>query len=143
MATEAGISKVMSPHRVRHSSITTALDATGGNVRAVQQLSRHAKPEIVIRYDDNRKDLQGEVTGVLSGLLGEDLGWLVVRTIHESYSEHRLGQAIAYQDSGNSQIMATESWQFLQNLDKRGVMDNDFWLMKDLSIVIGLSAIAG
>lgn len=71
IATEAGISKVMSPHRVRHSSITAALDATGGNVRAVQQLSRHAKPETVMRYDDNRKDLQGEVTGVLSGLLGE------------------------------------------------------------------------
>ncbi|BDM82925.1 tyrosine-type recombinase/integrase [Acaryochloris marina] len=71
IATKAGISKVMSPHRVRHSSITAALDATGGNVRAVQQLSRHAKPETVMRYDDNRKDLQGEVTGVLSRLLGE------------------------------------------------------------------------
>lgn len=71
IAKEAGIGKVMSPHRVRHSSITAALDATGGNVRAVQQLSRHAKPETVMRYDDNRKDLQGEVTGVLSGLLEE------------------------------------------------------------------------
>ncbi|NJM67993.1 MAG: hypothetical protein HC851_21180 [Acaryochloris sp. RU_4_1] len=59
----------MSPHRVRHSSITAALEATGGNVRAVQQLSRHAKPETVMRYDDNRNNLQGEVTELLSGLL--------------------------------------------------------------------------
>jgi len=73
IAKAAGISKVMSPHRVRHSSITAALDATGGNVRAVQQLSRHAKPETVMRYDDNRKDVQGEVTEVLSGLLSEGL----------------------------------------------------------------------
>ncbi|WP_299489139.1 hypothetical protein [Acaryochloris sp. IP29b_bin.137] len=61
----------MSPHRVRHSSIMAALEATGENVRVVQQLSRHTKPEIVMRYDDNRKDLQGEMTGVLSGLLGK------------------------------------------------------------------------
>jgi site-specific recombinase XerD len=35
-ATDAGITKVMSPHRVRHSAITTALDVTGGDVRRVQ-----------------------------------------------------------------------------------------------------------
>jgi integrase/recombinase XerC len=45
IAQSAGIKKVVSPHRIRHSSITAALDATGGNVRAVQQLSRHAKPD--------------------------------------------------------------------------------------------------
>ena len=38
----AGISKKMSPHRIRHSAITTALDVTGGNVRRVQKLSRHS-----------------------------------------------------------------------------------------------------
>jgi integrase/recombinase XerC len=38
---QAGITKRMSPHRVRHSSITAALDATDGNVRKVQKLSRH------------------------------------------------------------------------------------------------------
>ena len=31
----AGISKVMSPHRVRHSAITAALDASGGDVRSI------------------------------------------------------------------------------------------------------------
>jgi len=38
----AGISKKMSPHRIRHSAITTALDVTGGDVRRVQKLSRHS-----------------------------------------------------------------------------------------------------
>lgn len=36
---DAGISKVMSPHRIRHSAITAALDATNGDVRKVQKLS--------------------------------------------------------------------------------------------------------
>ena len=39
----AGIKKQMSPHRIRHSAITAALDATDGNVRKVQKLSRHRK----------------------------------------------------------------------------------------------------
>jgi integrase/recombinase XerC len=60
----------LTPHQLRHSAITAALDATGGDVRRVQRLSRHARLETLQRYDDNREDLQGEVTGVLSGLLG-------------------------------------------------------------------------
>lgn len=65
----AGISKKMSPHRVRHGSITHALDKSGGNVRAVQRLSRHAKLETLMIYDDNRANMQGE----LSELLSEDI----------------------------------------------------------------------
>jgi len=38
---KAGIKKPMSPHRIRHSAITAALDATDGDVRKVQKLSRH------------------------------------------------------------------------------------------------------
>ena len=38
----AGIDKVMSPHRIRHSSITEALNLTNGDVRKVQKLSRHS-----------------------------------------------------------------------------------------------------
>jgi integrase/recombinase XerC len=49
------------PHGVRHTAITKALDATGGNVRSVQKFSRHAKVETVGRYDDARTDLAGEV----------------------------------------------------------------------------------
>ncbi len=51
---QAGIIKRMSPHRIRHSSITAALDATDGNVRKVQKLSRHRQIDTLMFYDDNR-----------------------------------------------------------------------------------------
>lgn len=57
------------PHALRHTAITAALDATGGDVRTVQRLSRHARLETLLRYDDNRSDLQGAVTTLLSALL--------------------------------------------------------------------------
>lgn len=66
---KAGISKKMSPHRIRHSSITAALDATEGNVRKVQKLSRHASIDTLITYDDNRKNYQSEVTELLDDLV--------------------------------------------------------------------------
>ncbi|MEQ8465728.1 tyrosine-type recombinase/integrase [Coleofasciculus sp. E1-EBD-02] len=65
---KAGISKQMSPHRIRHSSITHALDITG-DVRKVQRLSRHVKLETLMIYDDNRQDIQGEVSELLSDAL--------------------------------------------------------------------------
>jgi integrase/recombinase XerC len=66
---KAGISKVMSPHRIRHSAITTALDATDGDVRRVQKLSRHKNLNTLLIYDDNRGNLQGEVTELLDGMV--------------------------------------------------------------------------
>ena len=68
-AIAAGISKKMSPHRIRHSAITAALDATNGNVRDVQKLSRHRNVETLMRYDDARNNAQGKVTNVLSNLV--------------------------------------------------------------------------
>lgn len=65
----AGINKTMSPHRVRHSAITAALEATGGDVRRVQKLSRHSSLNTLLIYDDNRKNHQGEVTDLLDGLV--------------------------------------------------------------------------
>lgn len=65
----AGIDKVMSPHRIRHSSITEALNLTGGDVRKVQKLSRHSNLNTLMIYDDNRQNLQGEVTGMLDDLV--------------------------------------------------------------------------
>lgn len=67
--TDAGVEKHMSPHRVRHSSITAALDATNGDVRTVQQLSGHADLNVIRRYDDNRKGLQKKVSNLLSDLV--------------------------------------------------------------------------
>ena len=66
---DAGITKVMSPHRIRHSSITAALEATGGDVRRVQKLSRHSSLNTLLIYDDNRKNHQGEVTDLLDSLV--------------------------------------------------------------------------
>ncbi len=68
---KAGITKRMSPHRVRHSSITTALDHSNGNYRKVQNLSRHASIDAIQKYDDNRQKqkLQREISSVLADLV--------------------------------------------------------------------------
>lgn len=68
-AEKAGIKKHLSPHRVRHSSITAALEATNGDIRKVQKLSRHKNVQTVLIYDDHRRNSQGEITDLLSDLL--------------------------------------------------------------------------
>ena len=70
IARSAGIRKPMSPHRIRHSAITAALDATDGNVRKVQKLSRHKKLDTLMIYDDNRGNMQGQVSDLLGNILG-------------------------------------------------------------------------
>lgn len=67
-AKAAGLIKVFSPHRVRHSSTTAALGATGGDVLKVQQLTRHARVETLMLYNDNRENRQGDVSAQLSDL---------------------------------------------------------------------------
>jgi integrase/recombinase XerC len=62
---QAGIEKPMSPHRVRHSSITSALDKTQGDVRSVQKLSRHKNLNTLMIYDDNRSQVQLEISELL------------------------------------------------------------------------------
>jgi integrase/recombinase XerC len=69
LCSKAGIRKTMSPHRIRHSAITAALDATDGNVRKVQKLSRHRQLDTLMIYDDNRGKDQAEVTGLLDELV--------------------------------------------------------------------------
>jgi integrase/recombinase XerC len=65
----AGIKKQMlPPHRIRHSAITAALDATDGNVRKVQKLSRHKNLNTLMVYDDNRAKDQLDVTALLDGM---------------------------------------------------------------------------
>lgn len=68
-AKAAGIAKNMSPHRIRHSSITAALEATNGNVVIVQKLSRHAKIETLLIYNDQRANYQKQVTELLSAMI--------------------------------------------------------------------------
>jgi len=69
LCTKAGIKKTMSPHRIRHSAITAALDATDGNVRKIQKLSRHRQLDTLMIYDDNRGRDQAEVTALLDELV--------------------------------------------------------------------------
>jgi integrase/recombinase XerC len=59
----------LSCHKLRHSTITTALDLTQGDVRRVQKLSRHADLRTLQVYDDARADFQGQVTDLLSEVL--------------------------------------------------------------------------
>lgn len=54
------------PHALRHAAITSALDLTCGDVRAVQRFSRHADPRTLLLYDDCRRDRAGEVARLVS-----------------------------------------------------------------------------
>jgi integrase/recombinase XerC len=65
----AGIDRIVSPHRIRHSAITAYLDASDGNIRAAQGLSRHANLNTLTRYDDNRHKYQAIATNVLADLV--------------------------------------------------------------------------
>lgn len=56
----------VSPHALRHSAITAALDATNGDVRAVARFSRHANIATVSIYDDNRRDGAGAIAELVA-----------------------------------------------------------------------------
>jgi len=58
---------VVRPHGLRHAAITEALEATGGNVRAVQKFSRHRDLRVLTVYDDSRTDMAGEVAALVAG----------------------------------------------------------------------------
>jgi integrase/recombinase XerC len=57
---------VTRPHALRHSAITAALDATRGDVRAVQRFSRHRDIRTLQVYDDNREDLAGRCANLIA-----------------------------------------------------------------------------
>jgi integrase/recombinase XerC len=62
----AGLGRPTRPHALRHQAITRALDATHGDVRTVQRFSRHADPRTLLRYDDRRKDVAGDVARLVA-----------------------------------------------------------------------------
>jgi integrase/recombinase XerC len=62
----AGLPRVLHPHALRHEAITTALDRTNGNVRAVQRFSRHKNVQTLIWYDDRRKDPGGDIADLVA-----------------------------------------------------------------------------
>ena len=55
-ARQAGIIKRITPHSLRHTAITLALDG-GATIRQAQYLAGHADPKTTMRYDRNRENL--------------------------------------------------------------------------------------
>ena len=62
----------MSPHRIRHSGVTTVLEISDGNITKGKTYSRHAKAETVMVYNDNRNQNQGEITNQLADLIDQE-----------------------------------------------------------------------
>jgi integrase/recombinase XerC len=54
------------PHGLRHAAVTAALDAMKGDIRSVQKFSRHKDVRVLCVYDDQRKDVAGEVSRMIS-----------------------------------------------------------------------------
>ncbi len=52
---------------LRHSSITAALEATGGNIRDVQKHARHRDIRTTCIYDDRREDIGGKLANMIAG----------------------------------------------------------------------------
>ena len=65
VARAAAITKKISPHSLRHTMVTLALDA-GVPIHIVQDAAGHASPETTRRYDRARHALDGHATYVLA-----------------------------------------------------------------------------
>ncbi len=65
LAKHAGIDKTISPHSLRHSFITAALDA-GVPLRDVQEAASHADPRTTMRYDRARRSLDRHATYIVA-----------------------------------------------------------------------------
>ena len=68
LAQRAGITKQISPHSLRHSFITAALDA-GVPLRDVQEAASHADPRTTMRYDRGRGSLDRHATYIVATFL--------------------------------------------------------------------------
>src|SRR4051812_9466061 len=64
LGTKAGLT--VRPQGLRHLAITTALDRTKGDMRAVATFSRHKDLRTLSRYRDNRPDLAGKVASLVA-----------------------------------------------------------------------------
>lgn len=60
------VGKRVRPHGLRHTAITRVLDLTRGDVRQAQRFSRHADVRTLARYDDDRADVGGKLSALLS-----------------------------------------------------------------------------
>jgi integrase/recombinase XerD len=62
---QAGITKRVGPHTLRHAFITAALDA-GVPLRDVQEAASHADPRTTMRYDRGRQSLDRHATYIVA-----------------------------------------------------------------------------
>jgi integrase/recombinase XerD len=72
LARRAGLSKRITPHSLRHTMVTLALDA-GVSLREVQDAARHADPRTTRRYDRARHALDRHATYSLAAFIAEML----------------------------------------------------------------------
>jgi integrase/recombinase XerD len=70
LSKRAGMSRTVTPHMLRATSITLALDA-GASLRDVQDLARHSDPKTTRRYDRNRQALDRHASYAIAGYLAE------------------------------------------------------------------------
>ncbi len=68
LAKRAGITKRISPHSLRHSFITSALDA-GVALRDVQEAASHADPRTTMRYDRARQSMDRHATYIVAAFV--------------------------------------------------------------------------
>jgi integrase/recombinase XerD len=69
LAVDAGVRLPrMHPHMLRHTFVTTMLDA-GGDLRDVQIAARHADPPTTMRYDRARKNLDRHPSYILAAYM--------------------------------------------------------------------------
>jgi len=68
VARRAGITKLVSPHTLRHAFITAALDA-GVPLRDVQEAASHAHPRTTMRYDRARVSLDRHATYIVAAFV--------------------------------------------------------------------------
>lgn len=62
---DSGIGR-LTPHGLRHSAITYALQVTGGDVARVAQFSRHKKIQTLMIYDDRRRAEAAEIARLVA-----------------------------------------------------------------------------
>ncbi|MHB8330766.1 MAG: tyrosine-type recombinase/integrase [Candidatus Dormibacteria bacterium] len=54
------------PHGLRHAAITAVLDKNGGDLRKAARFSRHRSLDTLQMYDDNRRDLGGQMAELVA-----------------------------------------------------------------------------
>jgi integrase/recombinase XerD len=72
LARRARLAKHITPHSLRHTMVTLALDA-GVSLRDVQDAARHADPRTTRRYDRARHALDRHATYTLAAFIAEVL----------------------------------------------------------------------